>query len=181
MCFKFPSGSVCLSRKAKQIVRTAEETRSALSTLCTISTPISTVCTATIKNSTAISSVENIMSVEGTRISFQSEWPKFNWRDLIVSIRNLYRSQIDLFYQYWNSSETSFRRRWFLSSLFSLNYLSWVVSALVMLLQTFEIYLMQETPFVFFADCGYEALFATAIFIHFLCVACLISNLLLVM
>ena len=31
-----------------------------------------------------------------------------------------------------------------------------------------------------FGDCRYEALFATAIFSHFFCVACLISNFLLV-
>ena len=100
MSFKL-SGSVCFCREAKWIVRTAEETESVLSTPCTISTPISTACTGTIKNSTAISSVKNIRSAEGTRISVQTEWPKFNWHDLIVSNCNLYRSQIDYFIE-WN-------------------------------------------------------------------------------
>lgn len=68
------SGLVCFSREeAKQIVRTAEGTESALSIVCPISTPISTACTGTDKNLAALSSVENIGSVEGTRIRFKTE------------------------------------------------------------------------------------------------------------
>lgn len=70
------SGSVCFGREEAKpiiIVRTAEETESALSIACPTSTPISTACSGSDKNLVALASVENIGSVEGTRTRFKTE------------------------------------------------------------------------------------------------------------
>ena len=126
------------NREAKQIVWTAEGTESALS--IPILTTIWTVCTSTDKTFSYLYQEYRILGVWKALVHVLKLNSQSSNGTIQSFLNKIYRSQIDFFILNklikWNSSETILLRgSWFLSSLFSLNYLSWVRSACC----TFEI------------------------------------------